>query len=72
MTYEGFGEMFEGDSAAMCGGKFLLMLIVFVISRTLRVGLWSRPYSFCESFTCMPYFQSWKIRHDDANGGPPM
>jgi hypothetical protein len=25
MTYEGLGEMFEGDSADMCTGKFLLM-----------------------------------------------
>ena len=27
MTSEGLGEMFEGDSADMCGGKFPLMLI---------------------------------------------
>ena len=27
MTSEGFGEMFEGDSADMCGGKFPLMLM---------------------------------------------
>ena len=25
MTSEGLGEMFEGDSADMCAGKFLLM-----------------------------------------------
>ena len=25
MTVEGLGEMFEGDSADMCGKKFLLM-----------------------------------------------
>ena len=25
MTSEGLGEMFEGDSADMCGGNFLLM-----------------------------------------------
>ena len=25
MTSEGLGEMFEGDSADMCTGKFLLM-----------------------------------------------
>ena len=25
MTSEGLGEMFEGDSADMCGGKFPLM-----------------------------------------------
>ena len=25
MTYEGFGEMLEGDSADTCGGKFPLM-----------------------------------------------
>ena len=25
MTSEGLGEMFEGDSADMCGGKFALM-----------------------------------------------
>ena len=25
MTSEGFGEMFEGDTADMCGGKFSLM-----------------------------------------------
>jgi hypothetical protein len=25
MTYEGLGEMFEGDSADMCGGKFPLV-----------------------------------------------
>jgi hypothetical protein len=27
MTSEGLGEMFEGDSADMCAGKFLLMLM---------------------------------------------
>ena len=27
MTSEGLGEMFEGDSADMCAGKFPLMLI---------------------------------------------
>ena len=27
MTFEGFGEMFEGDSADTCAGKFQLMLI---------------------------------------------
>ena len=27
MTSEGFGEMFEGDSADMCAGKFSLMLM---------------------------------------------
>ena len=27
MTSEGLGEMFEGDSADMCGGKFPLMLM---------------------------------------------
>ena len=27
MTSEGLGEMFEGDSADMCGGKFLFMLM---------------------------------------------
>ena len=27
MTSEGFGEMFEGDSADMCAGKFPLMLM---------------------------------------------
>ena len=26
MTSEGLGEMFEGDSADMCAGKFTLML----------------------------------------------
>ena len=25
MTYEGMGEMFEGDFADRCAGKFLLM-----------------------------------------------
>jgi hypothetical protein len=25
MTFEGLGEMFEGDSADTCAGKFLLM-----------------------------------------------
>ena len=25
MTFEGLGEMFEGDSTDMCGGKFPLM-----------------------------------------------
>jgi hypothetical protein len=25
ITSEGLGEMFEGDSADMCGGKFLLL-----------------------------------------------
>ena len=25
MTFQGFGEMVEGDSADMCGGKFPLM-----------------------------------------------
>ena len=25
MTYEGLGELFEGDSADMCAGKFPLM-----------------------------------------------
>jgi hypothetical protein len=28
MTYEGLGEMFEGDSADMCAKKFLFMLMV--------------------------------------------
>ena len=27
MTSEGLGEMFEGDSADMCAGKFLLVLM---------------------------------------------
>jgi hypothetical protein len=27
MTSEGLGEMFEGDSADMCAGKFPLMLV---------------------------------------------
>ena len=27
MTSEGLGEMFEGDSADMCAGKFPLMLM---------------------------------------------
>ena len=27
MTSEGFGEMFEGDSADMCAGKFTIMLM---------------------------------------------
>ena len=27
MTSEGLGEMFEGDSADMCAGKFLLLLM---------------------------------------------
>ena len=27
MTSEGLGEMFEGDSADTCAGKFLLMLM---------------------------------------------
>ena len=27
MTSEGLGEMFEGDSADICGGKFPLMLL---------------------------------------------
>ena len=27
MTYEGSGEMFEGDSADTCAGKCLLMLM---------------------------------------------
>ena len=27
MTSEGLGEMFEGDSADMCDGKFSLMLM---------------------------------------------
>ena len=27
MTSEGLGEMFEGDSADTCGGKFPLMLM---------------------------------------------
>jgi hypothetical protein len=27
MTSEGLGEMFEGDSADMCAGKFSLMLM---------------------------------------------
>ena len=27
MTSEGFGQMFEGESADMCAGKFLLMLM---------------------------------------------
>ena len=27
MTSEGFGEMFEGDSADTCAGKFPLMLM---------------------------------------------
>ena len=27
MTSEGFGEMFEGDSADMCAGKFPVMLM---------------------------------------------
>jgi hypothetical protein len=27
MTYEGFGEMFDGDSADMCTGKFSIMLM---------------------------------------------
>ena len=27
ITSEGLGEMFEGDSADMCGGKFPVMLI---------------------------------------------
>ena len=27
MTSEGLGEMFEGDSADMCTGKFSLMLM---------------------------------------------
>ena len=27
MTYEGLGEMFEGDSADTCAEKFLLVLI---------------------------------------------
>ena len=27
MTSEGFGEMFEGDSADMCAGKFTLVSI---------------------------------------------
>ena len=27
MTSEGLGEMFEGDSADMCAGKFLLGLM---------------------------------------------
>ena len=27
MTSEGLGEMFEGDSADMCGGKFPLVLM---------------------------------------------
>ena len=28
MTSEGLGEMFEGDCADMCAGKFLLVLMV--------------------------------------------
>ena len=28
MTFEGLGEMFEGDSADSCGGKFPLMSMV--------------------------------------------
>ena len=27
MTSEGLGEMFEGESADMCAGKFLLVLM---------------------------------------------
>ena len=27
MTYEGLGEMFEGDSTDTCDGKFLLVLM---------------------------------------------
>ena len=27
MTFEGLGEMFEGDSADMCAGKFPLLLM---------------------------------------------
>jgi hypothetical protein len=27
MTSKGLGEMFEGDSADMCAGKFLLVLM---------------------------------------------
>jgi hypothetical protein len=27
MTFEGMGEMFEGDSADMCDGKFVLVLM---------------------------------------------
>ena len=42
MTSEGLGEMFEGDSADMCAGKFPLMSMggrAEGLSKTLRKGI---------------------------------
>ena len=39
MTYEGLGEMFEGDSADMCAGIFLYALLILDKVKYFFVGL---------------------------------
>ena len=56
MTSEGLGEMFEGDSADMCAGKFPLVLMGGSAKRGPPSALMEIliPFSFCKKLYLTP------------------